>query len=428
MEAEELREYTVRLKAKGKSGTGFWVAPGLILTCAHVVTDGDSRQVITPLKVYWQNEEYAASIYNLPSNDQVDLALIRLDNSIDKPIADHLCVVLDASVNNGDSLYSYGYTDNYTNGDPRDFTYTDLTGDDPPLMTFRGEQVQPGFSGAPLLNRKTGKICGLIKRSRDIYTSLGGRGVSTRIIFEYFPELKPTVILDNPFNHLAGRIEDSRLVFGREAEIKRIFELLNSHNSVALIGESEIGKSSLLKVIEEQSVSKLQQPRKPIYLNLGDVYDEADFYFALSELVGIPELKGFKLSRELKKHKLLLILDNVEKMAWDGFTNQIRSQIRALAEGINAPLRLVIAASKPLNCLFPDSSMVSPFENVCLEEQIDKWCEQTISNFIVSRLQDSPISFTQGEIDEIIQQSNGYPRTVMNLCYQIYYRYLNKVQ
>ena len=233
--------------------------------------------------------------------------------------------------------------------------------------------------------------------------------------------------LPNPFYHLTGRIEDSSLVFGRETEIKRIFELLNSNNSVAIIGESEIGKSSLLKVIEEQSASKLKQPRKPIYLNLGDVYDEEDFYFAICELVGIPELKGFKLSRELKKHKLLLILDNVEKMAWDGFTNQIRSQIRALAEGVNAPLRLVIAANKPLNCLFPDSGMVSPFENVCIEESIDKWCEQTIRNFIASRLQDNPISFTQKEIAKIIQESSGHPKTVMRLCYDIYQLYREKM-
>ena len=423
MESSELREYTVRIKAKGKSGTGFFVASGLILTCAHVVTDGDSRQAITPLKVDWQNEEYTATLEKLPDNSQVDLALIKIDDNPDKPIPDHLCVVLDIAVDNGDRLYSFGYTDNYSQGDPRDFIYTDLTGDDPPLMTFRGEQVQPGFSGAPLLNIRTGKICGLIKRSRDIYAPLGGRGVSAAIIFKYFPELKPTVIPDNPFNHLTGRIEDSSLVFGRETEIKRIFELLNSNNSVALIGEAEIGKSSLLKVIEAQSISKLQQPRKPIYLNLGDVYDEDDFYFAICELVGIPELKGFKLSRELKKHKLLLILDNVEKMAWDGFTNQIRSQIRALAEGINAPLRLVIAASKPLNSLFSDSGMVSPFENVCLEESINQWCEQTIRNFIASRLQANPISFSQPEIDKIIQGSNGNPKIAMRLCYDIYQLY-----
>ncbi len=37
MQPSELREYTVRLQAGLGSGTGFFVAPGLILTCAHVV-------------------------------------------------------------------------------------------------------------------------------------------------------------------------------------------------------------------------------------------------------------------------------------------------------------------------------------------------------------------------------------------------------
>ena len=237
-------------------------------------------------------------------------------------------------------------------------------------MTFRGEQVQPGFSGAPLLNKRTDKICGVIKRSRDIYTTLGGRGVPVSVIFEHFPEIKPTVHLPNPFIPLGGKIDNSNLVFGREKEVKRIFELLNIGSSVAIIGEPEIGKSSLLRVVEYQAEIQLESPRKPIYFNLGEVYDEDDFYFFLCDLIGIPECKGLRLSRELRKHQLLLILDNVEKMEWDGFTNQIRSQIRALAEGNNAPLRLVIAADKPLSQLFNDSGMVSPFENVCIEESI----------------------------------------------------------
>ncbi len=228
----------------------------------------------------------------------------------------------------------------------------------------------------------------------------------------------------NPFNYLTGRIDDPKLVFGREKEVKRIFELLNIGSSVAVIGEPEIGKSSLLKVVEDQAESKLKLPRKPIYLNLGEVYGEDDFYFFLCDLIGIPECKGYRLSRELKKHQLLLILDNVEKMAWDGFTNQIRSQIRALAEGNNAPLRLVIAAERPLSQLFNDSGMVSPFENVCLEETISYWDEQTIPKFINYHLQNTSISFTEEEISQIISDTKGHPKKVMNLCYQIYNSYL----
>ena len=419
MEPEELREYTVRLQAEGKSGTGFFVAPGLILTCAHVVTDNNGK-AIAPINVYGKNCDYTAIVHKLPTNSQVDLALLQLD----KPIPEHPWVSLNESVANGDSLYSVGYTDDYPNGEPRDFTYTGLTGDDPPLMTFRGEQVQPGFSGAPLLNKRTSKICGLIKRSRDIYTTLGGRGVPGLVIFAHFPELKPNIIPDNPFNHLTGRIDDPKLVFGRDREVNRILEILNCGSSVAIIGEAEIGKSSLLRLVEHQAASKLNSSRKPIYLNLGNVSDEDNFYFALCDLVGITLCKGYILSRELKKHKLLLILDNVENMEWDGFTNQIRSQIRALAEGSDAPLRLVIAANKPLNRLFSDSSMVSPFENICLEETISCWDEATIENFIDYRLRDNPIRFTQEEIARIIADSKGYPKQVMQLCYQTYGRYL----
>ena len=236
----------------------------------------------------------------------------------------------------------------------------------------------------------------------------------------------PNLYFSNPFNHLAGRIDDPKLVFGRDREVNRIFELLNFGSSVAIIGETEIGKSSLLTLVEYQASIKLNSPRKPIYLNLGNVYDEEDFYFALCDLVGIPLCKGFRLSRELKKHKLLLILDNVENMAWDGFTNQIRSQIRALAEGNDAALRLLIAANKPLNCLFSDSSMVSPFENICLEEPLMPWQEPVIKDFIKTRLQNNPITFTELEISKIISDTKGYPQQVMRFCYQLYQQKCNE--
>ncbi|MGL5940842.1 MAG: trypsin-like peptidase domain-containing protein [Waterburya sp.] len=421
MQSEELREYTVRLQAAEKSGTGFFVAPGLILTCAHVVTDNNGN-AIASVKVYWKDCNYTAVVDKLPDNPNVDLALLKLD----KPIPEHSCVFLDETLANGDCLYSFGYADQYPQGEPRDFIYTDLTGDDPPLMTFRDEQVQPGFSGAPLFNRRTSKICGVIKRSRDIHTSLGGRGISVSIIFEHFPQLKPTIItyLPNPFNYRTGRIDDPQLVFGREKEVNRIFDNLNDGSSVAIIGEAEIGKSSLLRLVEHQATNKLNSPRQPIYLNLGNVSDEEDFYGALCDLIDIPLCKGYQLSRQLKKYKLLFILDNVEKMAWSEFTNQIRSQIRALAEGSHAPLRLVIAANKPLNRLFSDSSMVSPFENICLEINVIGWGETTIHDFINYCLQNNPIRFTSKEITKIIVESKGHPKRVMELCYQTYTRYL----
>jgi predicted HTH domain antitoxin len=224
-------------------------------------------------------------------------------------------------------------------------------------------------------------------------------------------------ILSNPFIPSNGVIDDNKLFFGRTKEIKRIFEILNSGSSVAIIGERQIGKSSLLKEISRQAQTQLLQPREPIYLNLQDIHDDDDFYQFLCDSVGIDFCKGYRLSRNLQNHRLLLILDELEKMTWEGFTNNIRGQLRGLAEGSNAPLRLVVAGCTSLDQIFPDSQdigMTSPFTGICIEYNLNRWDEQTIRNFIKSRL-NSPllkpeyqtITFTE---DEIIQASQLTPK------------------
>lgn len=244
-------------------------------------------------------------------------------------------------------------------------------------------------------------------------------------------------ILSNPFIPSNGVIDDDKLFFGRTKEIKRIFETLNSGSSVAIIGERQIGKSSLLMEISRQAKTQLLQPREPIYLNLQHIDDEDDFYQFLCDSVGIDFCKGYRLSRNLQNHRLLLILDEVEKMTWDGFTNNIRGQLRGLAEGMNAPLRLIVAGCTSLDKLFPDSQdigMTSPFTGICIEYKLNRWDEKTIRDFIASRLNSrlvkpeyQTITFTEDEITELINQSEGHPQKLMVLCNQTFKRYLEEL-
>ncbi len=256
---------------------------------------------------------------------------------------------------------------------------------------------------------------------------------------------KPTInnrstennILSNPFIPSNGVIDDDKLFFGRTKEIIKIFDTLNSGSSVAIIGERQIGKSSLLMEISRQAQTQLFQPRKPIYLNLQNIHDDQDFYEALCDSVEIEVCKGYRLTRNIENHRLLLILDELEKMTWEGFTNNIRGQLRGLAEGSNAPLRLVVAGCTSLDQLFPDSQdigMTSPFTGICIEYNLQKWDEQTIYNFIKSRL-NSPllkpeyqtITFTEDEITELIKDSKGHPQKLMVLSYQTFNRYLEQL-
>ncbi|WP_375475781.1 AAA family ATPase [uncultured Nostoc sp.] len=236
----------------------------------------------------------------------------------------------------------------------------------------------------------------------------------------------------NPFIPQHGRIEDPQQFFGREREISRVFEVLNSNSSVALIGEEGIGKSSLLWVICQQAENYLQFPRDPVFLDLNNgVYDENEFYIALCDRIGIPKSKGYSLTRNLQKKKVLLAIDNLGKLIENGFTRQVRDQLRGLAEGRDASLRLILAASEPLDKLFNDSQnngKTSPLAGICQEEHIHPWDEATMRAFITNRLANTSVSFIEDKIIQLIQESGGHPRTLMQLCYRSYSRYVESVR
>ena len=64
------------------------------------------------------------------------------------------------------------------------------------------------------------------------------------------------VRLPNPFFPLSGRMDDASQFFPRSRLVDRVFELLNSGSSVALIGAAESGKSSVLREIERSVASR----------------------------------------------------------------------------------------------------------------------------------------------------------------------------
>ncbi len=232
--------------------------------------------------------------------------------------------------------------------------------------------------------------------------------------------------ITNPFVPQHGVVDNPQQFFNREREIRRVFEVLNSGSSVALIGEEGIGKSSLLWAICQQAESRLHSPRKAVFLDLNLVHDEDGFYSALCQEVGIPESRSM-LNRNLRSHRVLLALDNVGKMTWEGFTRQVRSHLRGLAEGSTAPLKLVLAASEPLERLFNDSQdkgKTSPLAGICQEENLKPWDETTARAFIKARLAMTSVRFTEEEIIQLVQESGGHPRRLMQLCYRTYSRYV----
>jgi hypothetical protein len=241
-------------------------------------------------------------------------------------------------------------------------------------------------------------------------------------------QIKPSSPPDNqnPFVPTTGRIENLEKFFGREKEIKEIFELLNNASSVAIIGEQAIGKSSLLYAVYQQSIKLLKSLRQNVFLDMNNIHNQEDFYFAICEKIDMPDSKGYRFTRNLENKKVLLILDNVGKLNGEGFTRDVRDHLRGLAEGENACLKLVVAANESLKTLFNDSYETSPLADICQQVDIQPWNEKIIRDFIAKRLQPTMIDFTEADIQALIQESGGYPQKLTQLCYDLYKKYSQK--
>lgn len=183
---ELLRQCIVKLVVPGGHGTGFLVAPGLILTCAHVVDAAQKSK--TSVTAYWNGQSYSTSIQNFLSElhpglklQYPDLALLKVDALNNSK---HPCVYLHAGAHLDDKMYSYGYTDEYSTGDPSTYVNEGWTDEQHLLLKLKEGQARSGLSGAPVLNRRTGGVCGVMKRSRGTETDLGGRAIPTEAVFQ----------------------------------------------------------------------------------------------------------------------------------------------------------------------------------------------------------------------------------------------------
>lgn len=171
---------TVSVTTGPSKGTGFFVAPGLVLTCAHVVAP--SQQASAPIQVSWQGQSFSATLTQ--AREASDLALLKVD------IPNQSCVLLAGSADPFSDLYSYGFPDTEPAGTPSTFQCVGWLGPANELIKFKEGQVRPGMSGSPLLNKDTGSVCGIVQITYDRSSyAAGGKGLLTQAIYREFPEL-----------------------------------------------------------------------------------------------------------------------------------------------------------------------------------------------------------------------------------------------
>jgi hypothetical protein len=215
LKPEELSKATVRVLASGGStspetsnGTGFFVLPGVVLTCHHVIAAsqggilsdirlnwGGAADPVSALVVKLRGNEVKESLFPFP-----DLALLSVDLAAAPAFQGHPCAPLSQDALPGDEAFVYGYSRDNRYGDPivvrmdGGFPVTGI-GNDHEAIKFSLGTVLSGISGSPLLNNRTGRVCGIVKRKQ---IDLGGFAVSGSTILDCFPELTACFALTSP--------------------------------------------------------------------------------------------------------------------------------------------------------------------------------------------------------------------------------------
>jgi len=210
-----------------------------------------------------------------------------------------------------------------------------------------------------------------------------------------------------------GRITDPDRFFDREELLRQIFEALHQGSSISLVGESQIGKSSILSMICQLGPERLQLPLdRFIDLDMQYIRNEGDFFEALCCELALDETyRGYRLLRALAGRSYILCLDEIERMInQEAFTNDLRTELRGLADGADSRFTLVIASRSSLDELFPDSPLqTSPLSGICRQLDVLPFSEEDTREFLTQRLAGTDVSFTDQEMTDLFAQTNGHP-------------------
>jgi tetratricopeptide (TPR) repeat protein len=336
---ELLNGCTVRIQTKGGHGTGFCVAPGLVLTCAHVIKDAYQKN--TPITLYFGQNALAVKQIggeDISLDSYPDLALLKVD------LQDHPCVLLGTGYRVFIDFYSYGYTQDHPEGESTTVECEGKVMDGGTLIKLKEGQVKPGSSGSPLLNTKTGFVCGVINRTRGRGSDLGGTGIPMATVFAKFPDLehlnrdyhrqdsrwkdltekeatvKTSSVVAALLYSEPGKISKPVHWVGREELSRRVNQLLERSERVLLTGMGGIGKTSLAQMLVEE---RLQMGSKFIlWLEVGNERSDP-LIEALAKTCGdekIPTIANMEAKKLALKELLaardagLLVLDNVRNL------------------------------------------------------------------------------------------------------------------
>jgi hypothetical protein len=225
--------------------------------------------------------------------------------------------------------------------------------------------------------------------------------------------------VSNPFAE-RGPIHDPELFFGRESELREIFARLTTMQSISVVGERRVGKSSLLYHIYQKGPEELADGFTIAYVDLQLVKDETDFYRRL-----LAELKAKgdtpkDLERFIQDKQAIACLDEFEAVTGNpAFGAEFFRFLRGLMS--TGHLALVTATQHSLVELTQEGAIAtSPFFNLFSKTSIGSLTEGEAKIMMSTLSQSGGHPFSAEEMAFALREAGPHPYRLQVLCWHLF--------
>ena len=223
---------------------------------------------------------------------------------------------------------------------------------------------------------------------------------------------------ENPFHIGRGYLHQPEQFFGRERLLRELRGLLSDWMNVALRGEAQWGRSSVLYHLYATRRDWLSETVKIAYVDLQGVWDTRDFFYEVVKKLGGSGNSLLDFKQMIEGQQVLLLFDEVEQLADADFNPKLQGLLRKCAQ--EEQFAMCLACQQPLEHSFPKQGPTSPFHNIFTNRELTPFLPAEVREFVQSRLQPSGLTFTDTELDELIQHSHGIPATMQRLARRLF--------
>ncbi|MFH1860949.1 MAG: NB-ARC domain-containing protein [bacterium] len=238
-------------------------------------------------------------------------------------------------------------------------------------------------------------------------------------------------MIDNPFyNRLL--IKDPNEFFGRKDELNDIFSLIDKPQpqSVSIVGERRLGKSSLLYQVYSRYKKTMRNPDDYLfcYLDLQGESSCESFYEGVMRLAGLSYPKpidyfafkeGLERIRKVNNKKLVLLLDEFDVLIKDErFDSGFLEGLRSLAPKYD--ISYITASQRPLKDICHQEAKGSPFFNIFHLIDLSVFKIEEAEEMLLTLSERGGRRFSDKIIEDILAYVGYHPFFIQFLAYYVF--------